>query len=239
MSGTSTVHSGVPVTVETISVVIPALDEAARVDRAVISAREADEILVVDGGSRDATCTRALAAGARVLEAPACRGIQLDRGAREARGDWLVFLHADTCLEAGWAQALRALPGRVPGGAFRFSVDSERRAFRLIEAAVAIRTRLLRLPYGDQALCARRWAYERIGGFRPLPLMEDICFVRRLRRLGPLARLPQRARTSARRWERRGVWMATVENWWRLAQYTAGRSPESLAQAYYGRSPSA
>jgi glycosyltransferase involved in cell wall biosynthesis len=200
-----------------ISVVIPALDEAARVGRAVISAREADEILVVDGGSRDATCTQA----------------------REARGDWLVFLHADTRLEAGWARALRALPGRVPGGAFRFSVDSKRRAFRLIEAAVAIRTRLLRLPYGDQALCARRWAYERIGGFRPLPLMEDICFVRRLGRVGPLARLPQRAYTSARRWERRGVCKATVENWWQLAQYAAGRAPESLAKAYYGRSAGA
>jgi rSAM/selenodomain-associated transferase 2 len=218
---------------ETIAVVIPAFDEAGHVGRAVTSVRGADEILVVDGGSRDATCAEALAAGARVLQAPACRGIQLELGAREVQGDWLVFLHADTRLEAGWAQGLRALPDRVPGGAFRFSVDSGRRAFRVIEAGVAIRTRLLSLPYGDQALFARRGAYERIGGFRPLPLMEDVCFVRRLRRLGPLACLPQRAWTSARRWERRGVWMATLENWWRLARYAAGRSPESLARAYY------
>jgi rSAM/selenodomain-associated transferase 2 len=222
--------------VETISVVIPALDEAGRVGRAVLSAREADEILVVDGGSLDATCAEALAAGARVVQAPACRGIQLDRGAREARGDWLVFLHADTCLEAGWAEALRSLPARVPGGAFRLQIDSERRALRWIEAAVAIRTRLLHLPFGDQALCARRWAYERIGGFRPWPLMEDVRFARSLGRLGPLARLPQRACTSGRRWERRGLWTATMENCWLLALYAAGRSPARLAQAYYGRS---
>jgi rSAM/selenodomain-associated transferase 2 len=224
------------VTVERISVVIPALDEAAHVARAVASAREADEILVVDGGSRDATCTEARAAGAQVLQAPACRGVQLDRGAREVRGDWLVFLHADTRLEAGWVRALRTLPGRVPGGAFRFSIDSERRAFRLIEAGVAIRTRLLSLPYGDQALFARRWAYERVGGFGPLPLMEDVGFVRNLRRLGPLACLSQRASTSARRWERRGVWTATLENWWRLARYAAGHPPESLADTYNGNS---
>jgi len=214
--------------VETISVVIPALDEAGRVGRAVASAREADEVVVVDGGSRDTTRAEAREAGARVVEAPACRGLQLDRGARETRGDWLVFLHADTCLEAGWGQALRALPAHVPGGAFRLRVDSERPAYRLIEAVVAARTRLLHLP-----LCARRWAYERVGGVPPLPLLEDVCFARRLARLGPLARLPLRACTSARRWEGRGLWTATFENWWLVVQFVAGRSPESLARTYY------
>lgn len=221
---------------ESISVVIPALDEAGCVGRAVASAREADEVLVVDGGSRDATRAEAEAAGACVLETPACRGLQLDRGARAARGDWLVFLHADTRLEAGWAAALRALPAHVPGGAFRLKVDSERFAFRLIEVGVAARTRWLRLPYGDQAQFARRWAYERVGGVPPWPLLEDVCFVRRLARLGPLARLPQSACTSPRRWDRRGLWRATFENWWVVVQFAAGCSPERLALAYYRRS---
>jgi hypothetical protein len=85
-------------------------------------------------------------------------------------------------------------------------------------------------------LCARRWAYERVGGVPPLPLLEDVCFARRLARLGPLARLPLRACTSARRWEGRGLWTATFENWWLVVQFVAGRSPESLARTYYARS---
>jgi rSAM/selenodomain-associated transferase 2 len=215
-----------------ISVVIPAMDEAAQVERTLASVRGADEVIVVDGGSRDRTAALAQSAGATVMSAPRGRGTQLRRGAEQATGDWLVFLHADTALESGWRESLCALPQDVAGGAFRFAIDSPRPAFRAVEWGVAWRCRLFRLPFGDQGLFARRAAYGRVGGFRPLPLMEDIDFVRRLGRVGRLVFPRSRAFTSPRRWERHGVVGATLRNWWLLAQFAAGRRPEDLAQSY-------
>lgn len=217
-----------------ISVVIPTLDEEGEVGAAIASVySEAAEVLVVDGGSRDATRDEAAAAGARVITtAPPGRGAQLDHGARQAEGDWLLFLHADTRLEAGWAAALRALRPEVAGGAFRFAVASPRLAFRWMEAGVRARCALLRLPYGDQGLFARREAYAASGGFPPIPLMEDVAFVRRLRRVGPLAFPAARAFTSARRWERGGVAFTTFTNLRLLSLYALGRSPERLAREY-------
>ena len=153
-----------------LSVVIPAFDEETCVAFAVASARAGGpdvEVIVVDGGSTDRTREMAASAGASVIEAPRSRGIQLDAGARRASGEWLVFLHADTRLEQGWANALASLPEEVIGGAFTFAVDSPRRGYRPLEAAVALRCRLFRLPYGDQAIFCRRSSYEAAGGFPP------------------------------------------------------------------------
>jgi rSAM/selenodomain-associated transferase 2 len=215
-----------------VSVVIPALDEEGSLPAAIRSVREATEVIVVDGGSRDRTREVAAAEGVRVLAAPRGRGRQLDAGARAAAGQWLVFLHADTRLEAGWAEALAALPDDVVGGAFRLAVDSPRRAFRVVEAAVRVRVRLFKLPYGDQGLFVRREVYARLGGVPPLPLMEDVAFVARLRRTGRLAFPPVRAFTSPRRWERHGIVGATVRNWRLLALYALGRPPEGLERLY-------
>lgn len=219
-----------------ISAVVPTLDEEDFVGDAIASvAREAGEVIVADGGSTDRTRDRARAAGAIVVESSRGRGAQLHAGAGAARGDWLIFLHADTRLGPGWSSAIEALPSATPGGAFRFAVDSPNPAFRLIEMGARLRCRLFHLPYGDQALFARREAYERAGGFRPLPLMEDVDFVRRLARLGPLALLPRPALTSARRWQARGILRGTLRNWRVLALYALGRSPESLARLYERR----
>ena len=218
-----------------ISVVIPALNEEAHVADAVRSVRNDAAVIVVDGGSSDATCPVAASAGATVISSERGRGMQLDTGARTARGEWLVFLHADTRLETGWAAALRSLPSAVVGGAFRFALDQPRRAYRWLEAGVALRCRLFRLPYGDQGLFVRRDVYAAIGGFRPLPLMEDVDFVRRLRRAGPLAFPAARAFTSARRFERHGMLATSLRNLWLLALYTAGRAPSRLARLYGGR----
>jgi len=215
-----------------ISVVIPALDEEQRLPAAIQSVRADADVIVVDGGSRDATRAVAAAEGARVLESPRGRGRQLDEGARAATGDWLVFLHADTRLEAGWADALASLPADVAGGAFRLAIDSDRLAFRIVERAVRARVRLFALPYGDQGLFVRREAYAAVGGMPHLPLMEDVAFVRRLRRAGRLAFLPIRAFTSARRWDRYGIVGTTLRNWWLVGLYAAGRSPERLARIY-------
>lgn len=215
-----------------LSVVIPALNEERSVAHAVASVRGLAEVIVVDGGSEDATAEAARRAGARVVASPRGRGLQLDRGAREATGDWLVFLHADTRLEDGWAQALFSLPADVVGGAFRLAVDSPRRAYRLIEAGVALRCRLFRLPFGDQGIFVRRAIYGIIGGFPPLPLMEDLAFSQRLGRAGRMAFPAVRAFTSARRWEEGGVVATTVRNLGLQALYAAGLPPDRLARLY-------
>lgn len=215
-----------------ISVVIPTLDEEERLAAAIRSVRADAEVIVVDGGSTDGTRAVAAAEGARVLEAPPGRGRQLDEGARAAGGEWLVFLHADTRLEAGWAAAVAGLAPPVVGGAFRLAIDSDRPAFRIVERAVRVRLRVFKRPYGDQALFVRRDAYARVGGMPHLPLMEDVAFVTRLRRAGPLAFLPLRAFTSARRWQRHGIVGTTLRNWWLLALYAAGHPPDRLARLY-------
>jgi rSAM/selenodomain-associated transferase 2 len=218
-----------------LSVVIPALNEEELVAAAVGSVREDAEVIVVDGGSTDATRAAAADAGAEVMVTAPGRGLQLDAGARASHGEWLVFLHADTRLEPGWAAALLALPASVVGGAFRFALDARRGAYRWLEAGVALRCRLFRLPYGDQGLFARRAAYEAIGGFRPLALMEDVDFVRRLGRAGPLAFLPVRAWTSARRFERRGAAATSLRNLGLLALYAAGCDADRLLRLYGAR----
>lgn len=219
-----------------LSVIIPTLDEEDLVVRAVRSVRDRAEVIVVDGGSQDGTPRVAQAEGALVLTTASGRGRQLDAGAREARGDWLVFLHADTWLERGWAEALLALDPRAVGGAFRFAIDSTRRCYRLVEAGVALRCHILSLPFGDQGLFVRREVYGMVGGFPPFPLMEDVAFVRRLSRAGRLRFLRARAFTSPRRWERHGILASAVRNWWLLGLYAGGQPPERLARFYDGRS---
>lgn len=217
-----------------ITVVIPSLNEAGVIAGAVASVRaEAAEILVVDGGSSDTTIEEARASGARVLSSPRGRAVQMDAGARQARSDWLLFLHADTRLEPGWAEAVQRVPEEVVGGAFRFRLDSARSRYRVIEAGVRLRCAFLRLPYGDQALFARREAYLASGGFGSVPILEDVDFVRRLRREGHLAILPIAAVTSPRRWEERGFLATTARNAWVLLLDAVGVSRARLAR-YYG-----
>lgn len=225
----------------TFSVVVPTLEEQGRVEGALRSARRAlggdVELIVVDGGSSDATRERA-AALARVLEAPPRRGLQLDAGARAAAGEILVFLHADTRLEpdsGGVVRAALARPG-VVGGCFRFAVDppsSPGSRYRLLEAAVRLRTRLLRTATGDQAIFTTRTAYRRAGGFPDYPLFEDVAFVRRLRRVGRFLPLRARAWTSRRRWERDGFCATVARHVLLRLGYGLGVSPDRLA-GWYG-----
>lgn len=213
--------------------VIPALNEQDLVAAAIRSvSADAAEVIVVDGGSVDGTVGVALRAGACVLTAPRGRGSQLAAGAERAGGDWLVFLHADTPLEAGWAGCLGELGPEIVGGAFRFAVDSPRRIYRWIEAGVRLRCALFRLPYGDQGIFVRRETYDLIGGFAPYPLMEDVAFIRRLRRAGRLGFPGARAFTSPRRWERHGIVSTSLHNCCLLALYAAGWPPERLARFY-------
>jgi rSAM/selenodomain-associated transferase 2 len=220
-----------------LSVVIPALNEAAGVAEAVRSAAaEGAEVIVVDGGSADGTPQRAAAAGATVLHSPPGRARQLGAGAGVARGEVLVFLHADTRLPAGWSRAVEEAlrDPRVAGGCFRLRFDERSAALALVEWGARLRVALLGLPYGDQALFARREVLERIGGVPQAPILEDLDLVRRLRRAGRLARLPLAVATSARRYRAGGTARTVLRNALAACAWWLGLDRERVA-AWYRR----
>jgi len=169
------------------------------------------------------------------VESAPSRGGQLNAGAAAATGRWLWFVHADSRAPHGWLAAFRALDAAadVAGGAFTFALDSAAWQARLLERAVALRVRWFNLPYGDQGLFVRRCIFESLGGFAPLPLMEDVEFVRRLTRSGRVRHLTLRLTTSARRWEREGWLRRSARNLTTLSLYALGVSPERLARRYY------
>ncbi|MBZ5638184.1 MAG: TIGR04283 family arsenosugar biosynthesis glycosyltransferase [Acidobacteriia bacterium] len=194
-----------------VSIVIPVLDEErplARCLAALTSEAAPWEAVVVDGGSRDRTREVARSfEGVRVIVAPRGRARQMNAGAAGTSGELLWFLHADCVPRPGAVAAIRRAlddPG-TSLGAFRFRLDGDRRAYRLLEYGVAARVRLFGLPFGDQGLFLRRATFDAIGGFRDVPLFEDVYLVREARRRGRLARLPMPLPTSPRRWETRGL----------------------------------
>lgn len=215
-----------------LSVVVPALNAAEMLPRTLEAIAKAGERIVVDGGSTDGTAALAGAAGARVVPSPPGRGVQLIAGAEAARGDWLLFLHADTVPGPRWREAAAAHMAGHPGAAaiFRFRLDAAAWQARFIERGVALRTRL-GLPYGDQGLLVSRRLYDAVGGYRPLPLMEDVDLVRRLGRRR-LRLLDEDAVTSADRWRRDGWLRRSARNLAVLAAWRAGISPERLARLY-------
>lgn len=220
-----------------LSVVIPALNAAAALPATLdaLSGWPGAEIVVVDGGSTDGTAALAAARGCRVLAAPRGRGIQLAAGAAAATGGWLLFLHADTVPTPGWADAVAAFLARpdadARAGWFRFALDAAEPQARRLERLVAWRCRVLALPYGDQGLLLSRRLYDAVGGYRPLPLMEDVDLVRRLgrRRLAPLGAA---AVTSAARWRRDGWWRRSARNLGCLALWHLGVPPRLIARVY-------
>ena len=228
-----------------ISVVIPTYNAEATLGptltalvRAVVDGT-VQEAILVDGGSTDGTCAIADAAGTRLIRSKLGRGTQLRAGAATARGDWLLFLHADTVLEPGWAEEAEAFMERVAKGrrtqaaaAFRFALDDDGTLPRMLESLVALRCFLFALPYGDQGLLISRRLYGELGGFRPIPLMEDVDLVRRLKRRQRVM-LQSRAMTSGIRYRREGYVARSLLNLSCMLLYVL-RVPTSVLARLYG-----
>ena len=222
-----------------LAIVIPALNEAANLASLLPDlARDCPgaEVVVVDGGSRDATAAVvARTPGDRLLASARGRALQMNHGAREAGGDTLLFLHADTRLPGGAAAAIEsalAEPG-VVGGRFDVRFDNERALFRVIAWFMNARSRASGICTGDQAIFVRRADFEAIGGYPDIPLMEDIELSRRLKRRGTLCALRLRVTTSARKWEREGP-LRTIGLMWALRfLHFCGVAPARLHRWYY------
>jgi rSAM/selenodomain-associated transferase 2 len=230
--------AGAPTRPAPVSVVIPVRDEARGLppllaDLATAPALVA-EVVVVDGGSGDSSAAVARLAGARVLCAPPGRGGQLRQGIAASRAPWLLLLHGDVRLPGDWAEsladAIRQGDGRA--WAFRLAIGGSNPSLRLVELAVTLRSRWRCLPYGDQGLLLSRDLLERAGGIAPLPLMEDLEFALRLRRLAPIRLLPGALRVSDRRWRRLGVWQTALTNARLRRDWRRGVAPETLVQRY-------
>lgn len=227
-----------------ISVVIPTLDAEASLPDTLSALIPATveglvrEVIIVDGGSTDRTREIADATGADVIVMGPGRGGQLKAGAARAKQPWLLFLHADTVLDPGWEREAAHFIERVGNGrsrvkaaAFRFALDDEGVAPRCLEALVGLRCWALRLPYGDQGLLIAREHYDRIGGFRELPVMEDLDLVRRL---GGIRMLRACAVTSAQRYRRDGYFRRAFKNQICLLLYALNVPARRIAQFYGG-----
>jgi len=219
-----------------VSVIVPVLDEEAELPRVLDHLESLPgewEVIVADGGSRDRTAERARERGARVVCEGACRAAQLNAAAGEARGELLLFLHADSRLPAGAYASLASAAAQtgVVGGNFALRFDGGDRFARVLTAAYALQRRL-GFYYGDSSVWIRGSAFERLGGYRDLAIMDDYDLVRRMEASGRTECLPGPAGTSDRRWRQMGV-PRTLVSWWAIRLlYLAGVSPERLAVLY-------
>jgi rSAM/selenodomain-associated transferase 2 len=225
---------------QSVSIIIPVFHEAERIDRTLAALEasihpDAAEIILVDGSPEKDTVRAVRRPGVRGIIAPTGRGIQMNRGAAAAKGDILIFLHADTRLPPGAVSRVRtALGGRgIAAGAFDLAIDSRKRVFRLIERGANLRSRITRMPYGDQAIFIRKDFFTRIGGFPEIPVMEDVDLMRRVKRNGGRIRILEApATTSPRRWEKEGAFYCTLRNWALVLLFLSGFSPFRLARFY-------
>lgn len=221
-----------------LAVVIPARNEGQRLPCLLADLAEAPalvrEICVVDGGSVDATATVARLGGARVLSATPNRGLQLMRGVGATSAPWLLLLHADGRLPRGWPQAVEEALGRGRGccWAFHLGIQGNALGLRVVEQVVAWRTALFQQPYGDQGLLVHRHTLAGVGGIAPIPLMEDLELMGRLRAVGRIRLLAGRFQVDGRRWHQLGVVRTTWANAQLRRAWRRGEDPQRLADRY-------
>lgn len=225
---------------EVLSVIVPVLHEPrqikARIDSLVEMAATdgAMEVIVVDGSPHGESLRSLHGLPLRTAIAPQGRSLQMNAGASLAIGTLLLFLHVDTELPFEAPSLIRqALAGQVIAGAFDLKIKSENVALKFIALTASLRSRLTRAPYGDQAIFVRKDYFSRMGMYAPIPIMEDVELMRRIRRQGdPITILKTPVYTSARRWEKEGVLRGTLRNWVLRLLYHLGVRPETLARAY-------
>ncbi|MFO1305715.1 MAG: TIGR04283 family arsenosugar biosynthesis glycosyltransferase [Burkholderiales bacterium] len=220
-----------------MSIVVPVLDEGPglgpRLARLQPMRDRGVAVLVVDGGSRDASAGIAKAHADRVLTAPRGRASQMNAGAAACTSDALLFLHADTALpDFADRMILDAIARGARWGRFDVRIDDQRLVFRVVERMMNLRSRLTGVATGDQALFVRRDLFESVGGYPDIALMEDVALSKTLRRHARPACLRAKVTTSARRWQRHGVLHTIALMWWLRAAYFCGADPARLASLY-------
>ncbi len=226
-----------------ISIIIPAKDAEAELPgclSALFAGVEAGLVreVIVSAAPSNNTKMREIAdlAGAVWVEGSEGRGTQMKRGAEAARGEWLLFVHADTWLSAGWTETVaQHLAEKVDkAGAFQLAFRSQSRRARIVEVLTNWRARTFGLPYGDQGLLISRHLYDEVGGFEAVPLMEDVMMIRKIGK-ARITVLGARAETSGEKQARDGWFLRSLRNLWLLFRFSRGATPEQLARAYYGK----
>lgn len=229
---------------ELLSIIVPVLNEAPNLGSTLPDLPQkcpGAEIIVVDGGSTDGTIeVLQRFPFARLVVSPRGRARQMNAGAREARGDILLFLHADAFLPDGASEAIRSAltDPRIGGGRFDVRLGNPRVIFQIIAFSINLRSRLTRIATGDQAIFVKQTTFAEMGGYPEIPLMEDVEFSRRLKRRGGIACLHPRVTASARKWEREGILRTVFLMWTLRLLYCFGVSPARLHLLYYGYPPS-
>ena len=230
----------VPGTAPVFSIILPVFNETQRINEAIGHIRaqntgERFEIIVVDGDPQGCTVNATTGEGVRKVIAVRGRACQMNRGAAIAKGDILLFLHADTLLPSKALALIHAAMNdrRFVAGAFELGFNTKRKLFKITETYVFLRTRLTRVPFGDQAIFIRRDYFEKIGGYDDIPLMEDVALMKRIRKRGDkIVIIPEQVLTSPRRYEQEGIMYCTVRNWMVQFLYMVGVSPERLVKWY-------
>ena len=222
-----------------ISVIIPTLNEANNLplllsDLSIIY--KEGEIIIVDCGSEDRTIDLANIYGAKVYKArEKNRGLQLDMGAKKSKGEWLIFLHADSRLTHNWLTKIKSVLNKDKHFIyyFKFKINNRKIIYRLLEVFVNFRSKYLKQPYGDQGLIIHRSTYLKNNGFRNIPLMEDVDFFRRLNNKKDLKQLNLPLITSSRKWERTNIFLQALKNWNFRRRWLKGESTKSIYSDYY------
>ncbi len=222
-----------------ISIIIPTINEASNLPLLLSdlsSIQKEGEIIIVDSGSEDKTIDVANIYGAKVfISKERNRGLQLDIGAKNSKGEWLIFLHADTRLTHDWFKKINSF---LKGNKniiyyFEFKINHKKIIYRVLEILVNFRSKFFKQPYGDQGLIIHRTTYFKNNGFRKIPLMEDVDFLRRLNKKKYLKQLNLPIFISSRKWERSNIFLQAIKNWQFRRRWLKGESLKSIYSDYY------